>query len=287
MFTLSLVAVSLQFAGCVGGVSTSANASPSPDAAKLSVTPNSVSVTASVGSSASQSVTASNTGTSALVINQVTVTGSGFTASGLQLPATLAGGAAKTFAIAFTPASPGIMTGSLALATNVSETPTVVALSATGVAAGTDPPPATPPPTTPPPTTPPPATPPAPVVTSVAVSPATASVAVNGTLSFTASVQGTATNTAVTWSATPGTISAAGVYTAPAKTGTATVTATSVADTTKSSSAKVTVTAAPVPVSAVSVTPASASVLTGATLQLSAAVQGTATNKSVTWKTSL
>jgi hypothetical protein len=281
VFTLSLVAVSFQFAGCVGGVSTSANASPSPEAGQLSVTPNSVSVTASVGSSATQTVTASNTGSGALTIHQVTVTGSGFSTSGLALPATLGPGVAKTFAVAFTPDSPGTMTGSLALTSSVSEKPTVVQLTATGVAPTT-----TPPPTTPPPANPPPSNPPPPVVDSVTVSPTTASVAVNATHSFSATVQGTVTNTAVTWTASSGTISAAGVYTAPAKTGTATITATSVADPTKSSSAKVTITAAPVAVSSISVSPASASVLTSGTLQLSVSVQGSTTNKSVTWKTS-
>jgi uncharacterized protein YjdB len=277
VFTLSLVAVSFQFAGCVGGISTSANPSPSPSAGQLSVTPNSVSVTASVGSSATQTVTASNTGSSALTIHQVTVTGSGFSTSGLALPATLAPGVAKTFAVAFTPDSPGTMTGSLALTTSVSETPTVVQLTATGVATTTNPPPANPPPSNPPPP---------PVVDSVTISPATASVAVNATHSFSASVLGTVTNTAVTWTASTGTISAAGVYTAPAKTGSATVTATSAVDATKSSSAKVTVTAAPVAVSSISVSPASASVLTGGTLQLAVSIQGGTTNKSVTWKTS-
>ncbi len=104
VFIFGLVAVSFQFAGCVGGVSTEADASPSPANAKLSVTPNSVSVTASVGSSATQSVTASNTGSGALTIHQVTVTGSGFSLSGLEFPAMLAAGTAKTFAVAFTPA---------------------------------------------------------------------------------------------------------------------------------------------------------------------------------------
>jgi uncharacterized protein YjdB len=270
VFTLSLVAVSLQFAGCVGGISTTANASPTPGAAQLSVTPNSVSVTASVGSSATQSVIASNTGSGALVIHQVTVTGDGFSLSGLALPATLGPGVAKTFAVAFTPASTGTMTGSLALATNVSETPTIVSLSATGVAAGSNPPPADP----------------SPVVSSVTVSPNTASVAVNASVSFAAVVQGTTNNTAVTWTASTGTISSAGLFTAPAKTGAAVITATSVADPTKSASATVTISSAAPAVSSVSVSPASGSVNTAATLQLTAAVQGSAANKSVTWKTS-
>lgn len=77
---------------------------------------------------------------------------------------------------------------------------------------------------------------------AVSVSPATASLATGGTATFTAAVTGS-TNTAVTWTCSAGSVTAAGLYTAPATAGTATVTATSVADATKSASATVTVTA--------------------------------------------
>ncbi len=76
---------------------------------------------------------------------------------------------------------------------------------------------------------------------SVAITPATATVQTGGTQQFTASVSGS-TNTSVTWTATGGTVSSTGLYTAPTTAGTYTVKATSVADTTKSASATVTVT---------------------------------------------
>ena len=77
---------------------------------------------------------------------------------------------------------------------------------------------------------------------SVSISPTTATVASGGTEQFSAQVTNTS-NTAVTWSATAGTVSTAGLFTAPTVTATTTVTvkATSVADTTKSASATVTV----------------------------------------------
>jgi len=86
---------------------------------------------------------------------------------------------------------------------------------------------------------------------TVTVSPASAQVPVNGLQQFSAAVANTS-NTAVTWSAngvpggnsTVGTISFAGLYTAPAKIpspATVTVTATSQADSTKSGSATVTI----------------------------------------------
>ena len=80
---------------------------------------------------------------------------------------------------------------------------------------------------------------------SVSVSPTTATVASAGTEQFSAQVTNTS-NTAVAWSATSGTVSATGLFTAPTVTATktVTVTATSVADNTKSSSATVSVNAA-------------------------------------------
>jgi uncharacterized protein YjdB len=133
------------------------------------------------------------------------------------------------------------------------------------------------------------ATPPNPVVSSVTISPSTASTTVGGTRSFTAAVQGTTSNKAVTWKAALGVVSSTGAYKAPANPGTDTVTVTSVADTTKSASAKVTVNATPPNpvVSSITISPSSPSATTGGTLQFTATVQGTATDKAVTWKASL
>ncbi len=76
----------------------------------------------------------------------------------------------------------------------------------------------------------------------VSVSPTNASLTSSQQQQFSAAVSGTA-NTAVTWSATAGTINASGLYTAPPVTGatSVTVTATSQADTTQFASASVTV----------------------------------------------
>jgi hypothetical protein len=80
---------------------------------------------------------------------------------------------------------------------------------------------------------------------SVSVSPTAATVASGGTEQFSAQVTNTS-NTAVTWSATSGTVSTTGLFTAATVTATktVTVTATSVADNTKSARATVTVNAA-------------------------------------------
>ena len=86
---------------------------------------------------------------------------------------------------------------------------------------------------------------PVPVV-AVSVAPASASIAVSGTLQLTATVTGS-TNTAVTWAvregAAGGSVSASGLYTAPATAGTYHVVATSNADATRNATATLTVTA--------------------------------------------
>lgn len=89
----------------------------------------------------------------------------------------------------------------------------------------------------------------APPPVTVSINPASATLAPNGTQQFTATVTG-ATDTSVSWSvdgapggnSTSGTISTAGLYTAPATLGTHTVMATSNADSSKTASASVTVT---------------------------------------------
>ena len=132
---------------------------------------------------------------------------------------------------------------------------------------------------------------------SISVSPSAATVPINGTQQFTATVINTS-NTAVTWSlsgsgcmgATCGTLSSTTAnpvtYTAPAdipNPAQVTITATSVANTAKSSSATITVVSA-LPIS-VSVSPASATVPVNGTQQFTATVTNTS-NTAVTWSLS-
>jgi hypothetical protein len=132
---------------------------------------------------------------------------------------------------------------------------------------------------------------------TVSVSPAKSSVATGGKELFIATVHDTG-DKAVTWqvngvtggSATSGTISAAGVYTAPVKVpspANVTVTAVSQAKTSVSASATVKITGAsatPPPVSVtVSVSPATASVVAASTQTFAATVKNTS-NTAVTWQ---
>jgi len=114
---------------------------------------------------------------------------------------------------------------------------------------------------------------------TVVVQPSPVSVATAGTVQLTASVTGT-TDTAVVWTvqeASGGSVTATGVYTAPATAGTYHVVATSHADGTSKGTAEVSVTAV-----GVAITPASLTVATAGSQAFTAAVTGSA-NTAVTW----
>ena len=121
---------------------------------------------------------------------------------------------------------------------------------------------------------------------TVTVTPGTATVPAGGTLSFAAAVTGTTTRT-VTWTvqegSSCGSVSAAGVYTAPSAGATCRLVATSVADATKSATATITVTppAAP-PAVAISISPTTVT-LDACKGQVFAATVTNASNTAVTW----
>lgn len=119
-----------------------------------------------------------------------------------------------------------------------------------------------------------------PINIGVSVAPTSATVNSGATEQFQATVTGTS-NTAVTWSASAGTVSSSGLFTAPTVTANTSVvlSVTSVADTSKSASANISVLA---PLVGITVSPTSESVNSGSTAQFQATVTGTS-NTAVTW----
>jgi hypothetical protein len=114
---------------------------------------------------------------------------------------------------------------------------------------------------------------------AISISPTTSSLQGSGQQLFVATISGTS-NTAVTWSASAGTIASNGTYTAPSAAGTYTVTGVSVADPTKSASAVVSVS---VPQAiAVRISPATVSMPQKWQQQFAATVSGSS-NTAVTW----
>lgn len=88
-----------------------------------------------VGNSGSQSVTVSNSGSAGLTISQATVSGQGFSLSGISLPLTLGIGQQATVTVKFSPTAVAADSGSISIASNAPTTPVTVSLSGAGVAA--------------------------------------------------------------------------------------------------------------------------------------------------------
>jgi len=88
-----------------------------------------------VQSSSSQSVTLTNTGNSNVLVSSVTVTGTGFSMTGVSGGTTLTPGQNVVLSVKFAPTSTGAVAGSVAIASNATNSPASFSLSGTGVAA--------------------------------------------------------------------------------------------------------------------------------------------------------
>jgi hypothetical protein len=141
---LTIVFAPAAVGSLTGSLSVVSNASNSPATIALSgagmqpqisVSPASVAFPSLiVGQSNSQTLALRNSGTANLTVSQATISGAGFSLSGLSLPLTLAPGASSSFSVAFTPTAAGAVSGSLSLTSNAPTSPLAVALSGTGVA---------------------------------------------------------------------------------------------------------------------------------------------------------
>ncbi len=262
VFTLviAMAAVVGWMSGCAG---ISAGSSTPSD---LTIAPNNLSLNAAVGGSASGMVTVVNQGTGTIHISQANVTGTGFSMGAAVMPMSVAAGQHVSFAVKFAASNTTSVQGTLALATDAQRGMILVPLTGKGASKTAQ-------------------------VTSVSVTPSLAAPAAGTKTQFAASVQGVATNKSVTWSASVGSITAGGLFTAPPPGSTGLVTATSVADPSKSATVPVSVAGTSSQsqtgtVSSVTVSPATAKSATSGTLQFTADVLGTASNKGVTWKAS-
>jgi hypothetical protein len=90
----------------------------------------------SINTATSQTVTLSSTGTAAVTINSATVTGTGFSLSGMTFPATLNPGQNAALSVVFDPTATGAVTGQVTFSSNSSTKSTAtISLSGTGTAA--------------------------------------------------------------------------------------------------------------------------------------------------------
>ena len=90
-----------------------------------------------VGTSQSLSETITNTGGTSVTVSQASVSGTGFTITGITTPLTLAAGNSTTFTVKFTPSASGSASGNVTITSTASNPTLTIPLSGTGsVAAG-------------------------------------------------------------------------------------------------------------------------------------------------------
>jgi hypothetical protein len=88
-----------------------------------------------VSSSGEKDVTLTNAGPSNVTISNVGISGAGFVASGVPAGLIMSAGQTATLSVTFAPAATGIVTGSLTVASNATNSPVQIALSGAGMAA--------------------------------------------------------------------------------------------------------------------------------------------------------
>jgi len=89
--------------------------------------------TVTVGSTGNSTLTISNAGTADLTVSFITLTGTGFGATGIATPKTISAGQSASLALTFQPTIAGAASASLSIASNDPATPTsTVALAGTG-----------------------------------------------------------------------------------------------------------------------------------------------------------
>ena len=100
--------------GCAGLANTS-NSNLTPD--EVQISPASLSFpNVSVGSTATQLATLTNTGSQSVSITQLSLSSSEFSASGIAMPLTLAPGQSAQFKVAFKSSTSGTVSGTLSVA---------------------------------------------------------------------------------------------------------------------------------------------------------------------------
>jgi len=98
----------------------------------LTVTPTSLSFGATtIGQTASLSILITNTGTASVTISSDSISGTGFTLSGLSLPLVLSPSQSQSFAVDFAPQTYGTFSGLATLNSNATDSPTTASLSGT------------------------------------------------------------------------------------------------------------------------------------------------------------
>jgi Abnormal spindle-like microcephaly-assoc'd, ASPM-SPD-2-Hydin len=90
-----------------------------------------------VGATQTASAALANTSNTAVTVSQATITGAGFSLSGLSLPLTLSAGQSTNFIVTFAPKTGGSANGSVSIVSNAANSSLTLALSGNGATPGT------------------------------------------------------------------------------------------------------------------------------------------------------
>jgi hypothetical protein len=135
--TAFLLVLLLSSSGCVGvtgAPKSSSNQPATSSGATISVAPASINFgSVPLGSTASQSVTISNGGTSSLTITQASAA-TGATITGITLPLVVDAGKQSTFNVMYAPKAVGTLAGQVSISSSLSATPNTVTLHGIGMA---------------------------------------------------------------------------------------------------------------------------------------------------------
>ena len=105
-------------------------------ASTLTATPSSTSFgSVPIGTTNSQTVQLKNTGTASVTISSISVTGTGFTQSGITTPLALAGGKTTNATLIYAPTVSGYAAGTVTIASNATNKSLTMTVSGTGVSA--------------------------------------------------------------------------------------------------------------------------------------------------------
>ena len=128
---VALLAI-LVTSGCVGAAGKSSNAAAATGPS-IEISPSTVSFgDLAVGQSATKTVTVTNDGTGVLTVSAISVTGTGFSASGPKLPMSLSAGQSTSISAVFKPTAGNAETGTITITSNAEGSPSRIALSGTG-----------------------------------------------------------------------------------------------------------------------------------------------------------
>src|ERR1700691_1433852 len=128
---IALLAI-LVSSGCVGAAGKSSNAAAATGPS-IEISPSTVSFgDLAVGQSATKTVTVTNDGTGVLKVSGISVTGTGFSASGPKLPMSLSAGQSTSISAVFKPTAGNAETGTITITSNAEGSPSRIALSGTG-----------------------------------------------------------------------------------------------------------------------------------------------------------